>query len=228
MADWHDTHQNPYTGFWHRGDAKDKGTLLNALAGAAHNLHIYYYLTRDVPRAEQIVDSCLRLGYMGIHSACVDLDIIDILVNLRQYGHRVKEIDSVLERYLVELLQVQNADGGFSDNYVSSNNTYGLITPAGMSVTWATWFRLLAIGMIAFVFLSEERTKWRFRNTLGMGYFNPDNVLGNFAGTESSNPVYISPVLELQLRISRRIRFARKTVRRLSQFGSHKLRNIFS
>lgn len=172
LADWHDRHQNPATGFWHAGDATTRPALFNAMAGAAHNLHIYYLLEREVPRPSLIVDSCLRLGYMGIRSACADIDFVDILVNLRRYGHRVGEIDRMLGRYLVELLQVQGTDGGFCDSYVTPSSCYGYVTPARMSLTWTTWFRLATIGMVTCVLRPEDRNRWVFRDTLGMGYFN--------------------------------------------------------
>jgi hypothetical protein len=172
MAAWHDVHQNPTTGFWHSTCGEDRSSLVEAMAGGAHNLHIYYYLGRSVPRGERIIDSCLRLGYPGVTSACIDIDLVDILCHLRHLGHRVTEIDSVLKRYLIELLPVQNADGGFGDNYVTPHVLYSHRTPAGASVTWTTYFRLATIGMIASTMFLQEHGNWTFRNTMGMGYYN--------------------------------------------------------
>ena len=179
LADWHDRHQGRTTGFWHAGDATNRTALFDAMAGAAHNLHIYYTLEREVPRAKVIVDSCLRLGYMGIRSACADIDLVDILVNLRRFGHRIGEIDRMLGRYLVELLQVQRSDGGFCDSYVTPSNCYGYVTPARMSLTWTTWFRLATIGMVTCVIRPQDRKRWAFRNTLGLGYFNAPLAFDN-------------------------------------------------
>jgi hypothetical protein len=179
LADWHDRNQDPKTGFWHASEGTGWRELHNAMAGAAHNLHIYYLLERDVPRPTVIVDSCLRLGYMGIRSACLDIDFVDILVNLRRYGHRVDEIDRILGKYLVELLQVQQPDGGFCDNYVTPSDLYGYVTGADVSLTWATWFRLATIGMLACVFRPQDRNQWVFRETVGMGYFNVPHALGS-------------------------------------------------
>lgn len=174
MLDWLDQKQQSHTGFWHEGEVDGKRALLIAMAGAAHNLHIYYFLNREVPNATAIIDSCLRLGYLGVRSACVDLDMVDILTNLRRYCYGVTEIDRVLRRYLMELLDVQNADGGFCDNYVTSHLHYGLRTPAGISVTWTTWFRLATIGMIVCTLFPEQRPYWHFRRTLGSGYWNSE------------------------------------------------------
>jgi hypothetical protein len=173
---WHDGLQQAETGLWHAGDARDRAVLLDALAGAAHTLHLYYHTGRPVPRAEAIVESCLRLGYPGISSACIDLDVIELLCNLRGSGYRRPEIDRTLSRYLIELLQVQNADGGFCDNYVTPHRLYGHTTPAGRSVTWVTWFRLTAIGMIACTFGEDDGANWWFRDTVGSGYFHPARV----------------------------------------------------
>ena len=133
---------------------------------------------REVPRPTVIVESCLRLGYMGIRSACVDIDFVDILVNLRRYGHRVDEIDRILGKYLVELLQVQGLDGGFCDTYVTPSNCYGYVTPARLSLTWTTWFRLATIGMVVCALWPQDRDKWVFRDTVGMGYLNARYAFG--------------------------------------------------
>lgn len=169
IGDWLETHQKSTTGFWH---AEGVG-YLQAMAGAAHLLHVFHALGRPVPHAERIVDSCLKKGYAGIRAACADIDVVDVLCHLRPYGHRVAQIDTVLRQYLAELLQIQNADGGFGDSYVTPQVTYGVATPRKVSVTWTTWFRLATIGMIATSLVPEESGRWHFRRTLGSGFFSP-------------------------------------------------------
>lgn len=211
MADWHDRRQNPQTGFWHTSSARSRKELFVALAGAAHNLHVYYYLERDVPDPERIVDSCLRLGYRGIRQACADIDVVDILVHMRRFGYRRREIDAVLKRYLCELLQIQNRDGGFSDNYVTPHRLYGHTTPARISVTWATWFRLVTIGMIACVLEPAERERWTFRNTLGMGYCNLRYALADeLRAGRSIRERDLTPSVEAWLTVKRAFRFRRQ------------------
>jgi hypothetical protein len=185
IADWLDSQQDENTGFWLAKENANQD-LHVAMAGAAHSQHIYYYLGRTAPRVNTIIESCLRLGHLGLRSACVDLDLVDLLTNLRRYDYRVSEIDRLLFRYLVELLDVQNADGGFCDNYVTPHLLYGQNTPAGVSVTWTTWFRLATIGMIACALFPEQVDQWHFRRTLGSGYWNPNFALAGVGSASRS------------------------------------------
>ena len=213
MIGWLDHHQDRNTGFWHLGNGDRRDSLLDAMAGAAHNLHLYYHVDRPVPYGKQVIDSCLRLGYMGIRNACIDLDVIDILSNLRGFGHRHREIDSVLKRYLIELLQIQNDDGGFGDNSVTPHTMYGHTTPARASVTWTTWFRLVAIGMLACTFIPAERTRWAFRKTLGSGYCNLAYSLRSSAGDDRLMTGWQGSSLRgWGLATVRNVRFARERV----------------
>lgn len=211
MADWHDRRQHAATGLWHTSLADLRKGLFAALAGAAHNLHIYYYLGRDPPHPEKTVDSCLRLRYRAIRSACANIDVLDILVHMRRYEHRLREIDAMLERYLCELLHIQNEDGGFSDNYVTPHLLYGHTTPARVSVTWATWFRLATIGMIACTLLPGEEERWTFRNIVGMGYANLEYAL---AGGTLVRKVFrrprLTPPVRAWLVLRRTVRFQRQ------------------
>jgi hypothetical protein len=208
LADWHDRYQNKSTGFWHDGDGAEHEQLLNAMAGAAHNLHLYYYLGRDVPRHTTVIDSCLSLGYLGVCVACIDIDLADVLAHFRRYGYRTADIDTVLWRLLIELLQVQNPDGGFCNDYVRSDRQFGYETPATHSVTWATWFRLCTIGLMASVLVPEERKKWQFRRTLGMGFarldWGPDTSGRESTGLSRVNPRWLA--------MRRQLKFARQRV----------------
>ena len=172
LLDWHATHQDPDSGYWYDPVTQD---LTSAMAGAAHNLHLYYYLNYPVPRFEKIVDHCLGI-LEGVSSACLDIDVVDILANLHVYGYRQAEIEDYLERKLVALLDFQNPDGGFADVREGVRLFDGWESyqePQGLSNTFATWFRCATVGMICHVLYPAKREQWHFRNTLGMGYFNP-------------------------------------------------------
>ena len=166
-----------------------------------------------MPNADRIVDSCLKLTSLGVVSACIDLDMTDVLTHLRRYRHRVDEIDRLLYRYLVELLQVQNADGGFCDNYVAPHRAYGHKTPVGRSVTWVTWFRLATIGMLGGTLLPDQRDRWWFRNTLGSGYHDLARAAGPGASTEAPTVDLAAPVsLRLWLTTRREARWMRQRI----------------
>ncbi|MEW5872025.1 MAG: SCP2 sterol-binding domain-containing protein [Chloroflexota bacterium] len=172
LLEWHAAHQDPASGYWYDPSTRD---LTSAMAGAAHNLHLYYYLNRPIPRFEKMVDHCLGI-LEGVSSACLDIDVVDILANLHLYGYRQAEIEAYLERKLAALLDFQNPDGGFADTCEGIRLFDGwqrYQEPQGLSNTFATWFRCATIGMICYVLYPAERQQWRFRNTLGMGYFNP-------------------------------------------------------
>jgi hypothetical protein len=71
------------------------------------------------------------------------------------------------------LLDFQNADGGFCDIREGSRRQDGWVKgyeePQGLSNTFATWFRWIAIAMIADV-LMPRFWRWNFRRMIGIGY----------------------------------------------------------
>jgi len=107
---------------------------------------------------------------------------VDVLCNFIKYGYRTDEINAWLTKKLDSLLQFQNADGGFADQADGLRTFDGWTKykePQGISNAFATWFRLIAIGMIA-VSVYADRDNWQFRNTIGIGYFNPDYLQAGF------------------------------------------------
>jgi putative sterol carrier protein len=175
LLDWHVANQDPASGYWYDPSTQD---LTSAMAGAAHNLHLYYYLNQPVPRVEKIIDHCLGI-LEGISSACLDIDVVDILANLYLYGYRQADIEAYFERKLIALLAFQNPDGGFPDVRQGIRLFDGwerYHEPQGLSNTFATWFRCAAVGMICHDLYPETRGQWHFRDTLGMGYFHPREV----------------------------------------------------
>jgi putative sterol carrier protein len=172
LLDWHQANQDPASGYWYDPATND---LTSAMAGATHNLHLYYYLRQPVPRFEKIVDHCLAI-LEGVSSACLDVDVIDILANLHVYGYRRAEIEAYMERKITALLDFQNPDGGFADLHAGLRLFDGwerYQEPQGLSNCFATWFRCAAIGMICRTLYPDATEIWHFRNTLGIGYFDP-------------------------------------------------------
>jgi len=176
LFEWHEETQDPTTGYWLDRDARPPVHPMVAMAGAAHNFHIYYYLNRPLKYVDRIVDHCLSFVGDGATTACVDIDVVDILANMYRYGHRAAEIEAGLEKKLSDLIEFQNPDGGFpdiceGDRRFDGWNTY--VEPQGLSNCFATWFRTATIGMICEI-LFPDAFDWRFRNTIGIGYYNRD------------------------------------------------------
>ncbi|GAB4351379.1 MAG: hypothetical protein Kow0099_35400 [Candidatus Abyssubacteria bacterium] len=174
LVSWHEETQDPETGYWLDKNAEWPVHPMVAMAGASHNFHIYYHLNRPIRYVERIVDHCLGFVGEGPMSACVDIDVVDILANMRVYGYRTADIEAGLEKKLKDLLGFQNPDGGFPDVCEGDRRFDGwnaYVEPQGLSNCFATWFRSAAIGMICEV-LFPGAFPWRFRTTIGMGYFN--------------------------------------------------------
>lgn len=173
---WHDRLQEPTTGFWGVGQLSDPTRLLHAFAGSMHNFHIWYARGRGLPFHACAVDYCLTLP-PRIDSACIDVDATDVLVHGHALlDHRRPEIETWCARMLEALLDVQEADGGFCDVRVGVRRQDGWVRgyeePQGLSNTFATWFRWIAIAMIADLFW-PGRWPWRFRRMIGIGYRRP-------------------------------------------------------
>jgi hypothetical protein len=174
LFDWHDRLQEPSTGFWGVGQAHDGRLALHAMAGATHNFHLWYACRRPVPHVERAIDYCLTLP-TRIDSACIDVDAVDILAHGHLLvDHRRGDLRSWLEEKLAGLLDLQGEDGGFCDEREGVRRVDGWVKgyeePQGVSNTFATWFRLIAIAMIAETLWPGWRT-WQFRRMIGIGYF---------------------------------------------------------
>jgi hypothetical protein len=173
IFDWHDRLQEPSTGFWGVGQLSDPRALLNAMAGSMHNFHLWYATGRALPFQDHAVDYALgRLP--SIDSACIDVDLVDLLVHAhRLIDHRRLEIEDWLRRMLDALLNFQNTDGGFADELHGVRRQDGWVRgyaePQGLSNTFATWFRWIAIAMIADLLWPGWR-RWHFRRMVGIGY----------------------------------------------------------
>ncbi|WP_131852770.1 hypothetical protein [Bosea sp. BK604] len=170
---WHDRLQEPSTGFWGVGQLSDPLKLLHAFAGSMHNFHLWYETGRPLPFHERALDYCLTLP-PAIDSACIDVDAVDVLVNGHaMLGYRRAAIEQWCLELLEALLSFQNPDGGFADTRDGVRRQDGWVRgyeePQGLSNTFATWFRWIAVAMIADL-LWPGRWPWAFRRMVGIGY----------------------------------------------------------
>jgi hypothetical protein len=176
LFEWHDRLQEPATGFWGVGQLSDEMRLKHAFAGSMHNFHIWYETGRSLPYHERAVDYCLSLP-PRVDSACIDVDAVDLLVHAwRLLDYRRRDIEAWLATLLPALLAEQNPDGGFCDEREGVRRqdgwVHGYAEPQGLSNTFATWFRWIAIAMMTDV-LFPGRWRWRFRRMIGIGYRTP-------------------------------------------------------
>ena len=170
---WHERLQEPSTGFWGVGQSSDPRAALHAMAGSMHNFHLWYATARKLPYQDKAVDYALAQP-TGIDSACIDLDLVDLLVHGHMLiDHRRGETITWLRAKLLALLDFQNADGGFADERAGIRHQDGWVRgyaePQGLPNTFATWFRWIAIAMIADLLWPGWR-RWHFRRMVGIGY----------------------------------------------------------
>jgi hypothetical protein len=173
LFDWHDRLQEPSTGFWGVGQASDAVRALHAMAGSMHNFHLWYAKRRPLPYQDKAVDWCLAQPPRVV-SACIDVDLVDLLVHAhRLIDHRRDDIEQWLRELLPRLLAIQRCDGGFADINDGIRRQDGWVRGyeerQGLSNTFATWFRWIAIAMIADT-LWPDCWPWRFRRMIGIGY----------------------------------------------------------
>ena len=187
LFDWHGRLQEPTTGFWGVGQHHSALQRLHAMAGSMHNFHLWYKLGRRLPYQDKAVDYALTCPPV-IHSACIDVDLIDLLVHAHwQQDYRRHEIEKWLAEMLQHLLNFQNKDGGFSDVNADLNTPprrqdgwiKGYEEPQGHSNTFSTWFRWIAIAMVAQCLWPDWKLfsgNWKFRRMVGIGFAAPPNV----------------------------------------------------
>ena len=178
LFDWHDRLQEPATGFWGVGQSHDPRQLLHAMAGSMHNFHLYYATGRPLPYQENAARYVLSRDPIW-HSACIDVDEVDLLVHAAEAQPALRgAATDWLQAKLRALLAMQNDDGGFADTLTDpwrpDGWVGGYVEAPGVSTTFATWFRWIAIAMID-DFLLPGRRDWPFRRMIGIGYRRRDN-----------------------------------------------------
>ncbi len=178
LTEWHYRNIEPATGFWGIAQLSDARYGLHAMAGACHNYHLFFEQNLDIPHLDKAVDWCLAQPAQDVTTACIDVDLVDILANAYcRLDYRRPEIKTWLEQKLEAILKLQQADGGFPDDAKAEGERYfdtwigGYREPQGISCNFATFFRLLTIAMISEA-LQPGAYLWNFRKMLGIGYFN--------------------------------------------------------
>ncbi len=199
LFDWHDRLQEPATGFWGVGQLSDPLRTLHAMAGAMHNFHLWYATGRRLPYQDKAVDYCLTQA-PRVDSACIDVDLVDLLVHAHwQRDHRRDDIRQWLRTLLPDLLAFQNPDGGFADVRdgpgVAPRRQDGWVRgyeePQGLSNTFATWFRWVAMAMISECLWegwAPMARSWQFRRMVGIGYCQPQCTQGRERERQSNAP----------------------------------------
>lgn len=182
--EWHDAEMDPNTGLW---GTNGYCNAFEAMCGGYHQLLLYYYTDRALPRYQQLVDTTLRLQHLdggfaptGGGGACEDVDAIDILVNCyKRFDYRRPAIRYALRKALPLLLSLQQKDGGFPYKRNQPQDHMGIpATRAGRneSTAFATWFRLHTLALIAEVLTDEvdlQAIPWRFNRAPSMGWHRP-------------------------------------------------------
>lgn len=165
--------QNPATGFWDDRQHVGGDHLLHAFAGAMHSYHLWYLHDRPLPGQREALDYALDYPTQ-MTTACLDVDVVDVLFHAAP-GHPQKReaIERWMREKLIALLLGQNADGGFADESQGELRFDGWINgyrePQGLSNTFATWFRWIALAMISEQ-LWPGLFDWQFRRMPGIGY----------------------------------------------------------
>jgi hypothetical protein len=156
------------------------------MCGGYHQLLVYYHEGRTIQSPELLVDTVLGLQHpdggfspSGGGGACEDVDAIDILVNAyKRFDHRRPDIRAALRQAADSILGLQNDDGGFPYKRGVAQDHMGIPATralAGVSTTFATWFRVHTMALLAEVLTDDARLRvpFRFSRFLSMGWHRP-------------------------------------------------------
>lgn len=175
MLDWHRKYQNPKTGGFDNFASPSKRHRLQALAGAVHNFHLHSYLSEPFGCEQVIANTVTDFLFTGPLTACHSIDFVELAIRTLPFSSTPQKTVWGLIEHAEALLKYQREDGGWLENATPSpTKAAGFKDTAASSCSYATWFRLASLGMIAIVVLGDTPDNWHFRQTLGMGYA-PEN-----------------------------------------------------
>lgn len=171
MLEWHRKHQNPKTGGFDNFESPAKRHHLQALAGAVHNFHLHSYLAEPFGCEQVIANTVTDFLFTGPLTACLSIDFVELAIRTLPFSSTPQRSVWGLIEHAEALLKYQREDGGWLENATPSpTKAAGFKDTVASSCSYATWFRLASLGMIAIAVLGDTRGNWNFRQTLGMGY----------------------------------------------------------
>ncbi|MGK7396762.1 MAG: hypothetical protein ACNS62_19450 [Candidatus Cyclobacteriaceae bacterium M3_2C_046] len=157
--DWHDNNFDPETCYW---DPQNSGNLYRMMAGAMHQMGIYFMFNHELPYPENAIDATLktqtRTGLFTPHyfsHNSSDIDGVFIIANVyNKYQVREKEVKESLERAFEANLKCFHPTGG-------AVNRLGVDQEADW---WSTWCRTEITGLCARVLgINDFNGPWKFQ-----------------------------------------------------------------
>ena len=171
MLEWHKKFQNPRTAGFDSFTSPSYKHHLEALAGAVHNFHLHLYLGENYGYEYQIIPWVEMFLYQGRLTACQSIDFVELAVRSIPFAEEPQKLANALIFHTEALLNSQQSDGGWlEDNNDIPTTAAGFKDTHPSSCSYATWFRLASLGMVAITILGDSPDNWGFRKTLGMGY----------------------------------------------------------
>ena len=173
MLDWHEKFRNSKSGGFDKLSLS-KNHIVQSMAGAVHNFHIYHYLGEKINYEEKIANNVIPHLFEGPLTACLSIDFVELACYSIDHLDTRNQLvlANALLYHLDSLLNYQNNDGGWNENETAKRPTTaaGMIEKNASSCSYATWFRLCSIAMISKTLLNDNHNTWEFRSDLGMGY----------------------------------------------------------
>lgn len=172
LMQWHRENQNPETGCFDCFAQPTYNQRLQALAGAVHNFHLHLFMGESWGHERTIARSVMNYLWEGVHTACLSIDLVELAIRTLDWSPDPQDTVDSLVMHAEKLLVSQNEDGGWFESADGRTRTVaeGFREPVPSSCSYATWFRLCSLGMIAITLLGDHPSNWSFRRTLGMGY----------------------------------------------------------
>ena len=146
MLDWHEKYRNSKSGGFDKLSLS-KNHIIQSMAGAVHNFHIYHYLGEKINYEEKIANNVIPNLFEGPLTACLSIDFVELacysIGNLNTRDQLI--LANSLLFHLDSLLNYQNNDGGWYENETAQRPTSaaGMIEKNASSCSYATWFRIM-------------------------------------------------------------------------------------